>query len=144
MAGVGRGSSLTAVALDRGTVIYEKGVRDLSFRHGRRHMWASRALLAGGLVLGLVLLPDVLKPPLLLFSFLWMLNGAGQALIAIPSSTLLAEHTIERERGRAYAAHFALTHLFWLVSYRTIGYASAKWGSSVDLPGAGVVCLVGS
>ncbi len=93
-------------------------------------------------MLGLVLLPDILKPPLLLFSFLWLLNGAGQALIAIPSSTLLAEHTIEGEPGRACAAHFALTHLFWLVSYPAIGHAAAKWGSPVTFTGAGLICLL--
>jgi len=142
MAGVGLGSSLTALALGRATGRYEKGARDRSILHGRRHKWSSRALLGGGLVLGLVLLPDIFKPPLLVFSFLWMLNGAGQALIAIPSSTLLAEHTIEGERGRAYAAHFALTHLFWLVSYPAIGHASAKWGSPSTFTGAGVVCLI--
>ena len=142
MAGVGLGSSLTAVALGRATGRYEKGARDRSILHGRRHRWASRALLGGGLLLGLVLLPDILKPPLLLFSLLWMLNGAGQALIAIPSSTLLAEHTIEGERGRAYAAHFALTHLFWLVSYPAIGHASAKWGSPSTFTGAGLICVL--
>jgi NRE family putative nickel resistance protein-like MFS transporter len=142
MAGVGFGSSLTALALGRATGRYEKDARDRSVLHGRRHKWTSRALLGGGLVLGLVLLPDILKPPLLIFSFLWILNGAGQALIAIPSSTLLAEHTIEGERGRAYAAHFALTHLFWLVSYPAIGHASAKWGSPFTFSGAGMICLL--
>ncbi|HEY8225469.1 MAG TPA: MFS transporter [Pyrinomonadaceae bacterium] len=142
MAGVGLGSSLTAIALGRATGRYEKGARDRSVLHGRRHKWASRGLLAGGLDLGLLLLPDILKPPLIVFGFLWMLNGAGQALIAIPSSTLLAEHTSERERGRAYAAHFALTHFFWLLSYPTIGHASAKWGSPLTFTGAGAVCLI--
>ena len=142
MAGVGFGSSLTALALGRATGRYEKCARDRSVLHGRRHKWSSRALLGGGLMLGLVLLPDILKPPLLIFSFLWILNGAGQALIAIPSSTLLAEHTIEGERGRAYAAHFALTHLFWLVSYPAIGHASAKWGSPLTFTGAGMICLL--
>jgi MFS transporter, NRE family, putaive nickel resistance protein len=142
MAGVGLGSSLMAIALGRATGRYEKGARDRSVLHSRRHRWASRALLAGGLVLGLLLLPDILKPPLIVFGFLWVLNGAGQALIAIPSSTLLAEHTSEGERGRAYAAHFALTHFFWLLSYPAIGHASAKWGSPFTFTGAGVVCLI--
>ena len=142
MAGVGFGSSVTAILLGRVTGRYEMGSRDPSILHGRRHKWASRALLGGGLVLGLLLLPDVLKPPLIAFGFLWMLNGAGQALIAIPSSTLLAEHTSESERGRAYAAHFALTHFFWLLSYPTIGHASAKWGSPLTFTGAGAVCLI--
>src|SRR5437762_12646631 len=141
MAAVGLGSSLTAIALGRATGRYEKGARDRSVLHGRRHKWASRVLLGGGLLLGLVLLPDILKPSLLIFSFLWMLNGAGQALIAIPSSTLLAEHTIEGERGRAYAAHFALTHLFWLASYPAIGHSAARWGSPLTFATAGGVCL---
>ncbi len=94
--------------------------------HGLRHRWAQRALLVGGSVLGLVLLPGALVPPFLAFSFLWMLNGASQALIAIPSSTLLAEHTREDERGRAYAAHFALTHFFWLIAYPAVGHAAVR------------------
>lgn len=142
MAGVGLGSSMTAILLGRVTGRYEMGAREPSILHGRRHKWASRALLAGGFLLGLILLPNILKPPLLLFSLLWMFNGAGQALIAIPSSTLLAEHTVAEERGRAYAAHFALTHLCWLASYPAIGHASAKWGSPSTFTGAGVVCLL--
>ena len=70
-----------------------------------------------------------------------MLNGAGQALIAIPSSTLLAEHTFEEERGRAYAAHFALTHLCWLATYPAVGHAAARWGPPVTFTVAGIVCL---
>ena len=142
MAGLGLGSSMTAILLGRATGRYEKGARDKSNLHSRRHRWASRALLAGGFVLGLLLLPDILKPPLLVFSLLWMLNGAGQALIAIASSTLLAEHTIEAQRGRAYAAHFALTHFCWLISYPAIGHAAAKWGAPLTFTGAGVVCLL--
>jgi NRE family putative nickel resistance protein-like MFS transporter len=57
------------------------------------------------------------------------LNGAGQALIAIPSVALLAEHTAPEERGRAYAAHFALTHLFWLTTYPLSGYLAGAVGS---------------
>jgi NRE family putative nickel resistance protein-like MFS transporter len=142
MAGVGLGSSVTAILLGRVTGRYEMGAREPSTLHGRRHKWASRALVAGGFLLGLILLPDILKPPLLLFSLLWVFNGAGQALIAIPSSTLRAEHTVAEERGRAYAAHFALTHLCWLASYPAIGHASAKWGPPSTFTGAGLVCLL--
>ena len=69
------------------------------------------------------------------------MNGAGQALIAIPSSTLLAEHTREEERGRAYAAHFALTHACWLVTYPAVGYTAARWGAPVTFTAAGALCL---
>jgi NRE family putative nickel resistance protein-like MFS transporter len=93
-------------------------------------------------LLGAILLPGAFVPPLFIFAALWLLNGAGQALIAIPSSTLLAEHTREEERGRAYAAHFALTHACWLVTYPAVGYAAARWGAPVTFTAAGIVCLV--
>lgn len=141
MAGLGLGSSLTAILLGRATGRYERAAHNKATLHGRRHLWTARALIIGGLILGIVLLPGILKPSLIIFGFLWLFNGAGQALIAIPSSTLLAEHTFEEERGRAYAAHFALTHLFWLISYPAVGHAAALWGSPVTFTAAGAVCL---
>src|SRR5829696_3495727 len=142
MAGLGLGSSLAAILLGRATGRYERGASDRAVLHGRRHAWASRALLTGGVVLGLLLLPGVLKPPLILFALLWVLNGAGQALVAIPSSTLLAEHTQEEERGRAYAAHFALTHACWLVTYPAVGHAASRWGAPLTFTAAGFACLI--
>jgi NRE family putative nickel resistance protein-like MFS transporter len=142
MAGLGLGSTLAAIMLGRATGRYERGTNDQAVLHGRRHRWTARALLFGGLTLGLVLLPGVLSPPLFVFSMLWILNGAGQALIAISSSTLLAEHTVAEERGRAYAAHFALTHACWLITYPAVGHAAAKWGAPVTFTAAGVVCLL--
>lgn len=142
MAGLGIGSAITALILGRITSRYEQAVNGRDGLHTRRHVWARRALISGGLLLGLLLLPGVLKPPLILFAVLWFLNGAGQALIAIPSSTLLAEHTDEAERGRAYAAHFALTHACWLITYPAIGYAAASYGTPATFTVAGVVCLL--
>ncbi len=95
----------------------------------------------GGFLLGAILLPGIFVPPLAAFAVLWLLNGAGQALIAIPSSTLLAEHTHEEERGRAYAAHFALTHACWLITYPAVGHAAAKWGAPATFTAAGALCL---
>lgn len=73
---LGLGSSLAAILLGRATGSYERGVRDKATLHGRRHARAARALITGGILLGLVLLPDVLKPSLIIFSLLWVLNGA--------------------------------------------------------------------
>jgi len=129
-------------SLARITSRYGRATKECAALHTRRHVWARRALLIGGTVLGLLLLPGVFKPPLILFAVLWFLNGVGQALIAIPSSTLLAEHTDEAERGRAYAAHFALTHACWLITYPAIGYAAASYGTPATFTVAGVVCLL--
>ena len=64
-----------------------------------------------------------------------------RALVAIPSGTLLAEHTEESERGRAYAAHFALTHACWLITYPAAGYATTRFGAPLALTLAGVLCI---
>ncbi len=142
MACLGLGSTLAALFLGWATGRYERGVRDAASLHGRRHAWATRALVLGGVGLGAALLPGAFLPPLLAFGALWVLNGAGQALVAIPSSTLLAEHTFEDERGRAYAAHFALTHVCWLLTYPAVGHAAARWGAPSTFTAAGVVCLL--
>lgn len=142
MAVLGLGSTVAAILLGRVVGRYEQSVTDQTELHIRRHRWAQRALIFGGILLGLLLLPGILVPPFFIFAVLWFLNGAGQALIAIPSTTLLAEHTNETERGRAYAAHFALTHAFWLITYPAVGYAAVYFGTPVTFSLAGVICLV--
>lgn len=141
MAMVGLGSSLAALALSRATGRYERNSRSRAVLHGKRHRWAAWALLGGGLLLVVSLLPGIMQPPILVFGLLWLLNGAGQALIGIASATLLAEHTSEQERGRAYAAHFAWTHAFWLVTYPAIGYATAHFGAPKTFTAAAIFCL---
>jgi NRE family putative nickel resistance protein-like MFS transporter len=142
MAAVGFGSAGAALALGRVTGRHERGTREKDVLHGKRHQWSRRALLTGGAVLGAVLLPGVLVPPFAVLVVLWALNGAGQALISIPSSTLLAEHTFEEERGKVYAAQFALTHACWLVTYPAVGHLAAWWGAPATFTAAGGVCLV--
>ena len=141
MAALGLGSGAAALLLGRFTGRYEQLASNRAALHGRRHDWTSRVLTLGGLLLGLVLLPGAWKPPLAILILLWGFNGVGQALIAIASSTLLAEHTRAEERGRAYAAHFALTHACWLVTYPAVGHAAARWGSPLTFTAAGVACL---
>ncbi len=141
MALVGLGSTLAALSLSRITGRYERHAQAPKLLHGKRHRWASLSLLTGGTLLGLSLLPGMLQPPLIFFGLMWLLNGIGQALIAIPSATLLAEHTSEEERGRAYAAHFAWTHAFWLLSYPVIGYGVTEFGAPLSFTVAGLFCL---
>lgn len=142
MAVLGLGSSIAAIILGRSTMRIEADANGKTALHYIRHSWSRRALFIGGFVLGLILLPGVLQPPLIIFAALWLLNGAGQALISIASGTLLAEHTNEDERGRAYAAYFALTHACWLITYPAIGYAAVAWKTPLTFTIAGIICLI--
>lgn len=142
MACLGLGSTVAAIVLGQATGRYERAVTGVGSLHISRHVWSRRALLFGGLLLGVLLLPGILVPPLIIFTVLWFLNGAGQALIAIPSSTLLAEHTDEAERGRAYAAHFALTHACWLITYPAVGFGATYLGTPLTFTAAGAACLL--
>lgn len=142
MAALGLGSTVAAILLGNWTGRYEKDAETKSGLHSLRHAWTKKTLIFGGFLLGFLLLPSILIPPFAVFAVLWFLNGAGQALIAIPSSTLLAEHSIESERGKAYAAHFALTHACWLITYPAIGYSAAAFGTPNTFTIAGIVCVL--
>ena len=142
MAVLGLGSSIAAIILGRATTRIEADANGKTALHYMRHDWSRRALFIGGVILGLILLPGVFQPPLIIFAALWFLNGAGQALISIASGTLLAEHTREDERGRAYAAYFALTHACWLITYPAIGYAAVWLKTPLTFTLAGAICLL--
>lgn len=140
MAAVGVGSALVALRLPaRAEAARAAGATPIE-QHVGYHRWAERTLVVGGALLAAALLPGFLMPGIVLLSLLWALNGAGQALIAIPSVGLLAEHTEPEERGRAYAAHFALTHLFWLGTYPAAGYLASAVGAPWTFTLAGILC----
>ncbi len=139
MASVGLGSAFTAILIGRFTKRKELGAHGAPL-HQIRHRWAASALVLGGITMSTALLPGMFLPPIVLFACLWFLNGMGQALIAIPSGTLLAEHTQDDERGRAYAAHFALTHACWLITYPAAGFATSRFGPALAITAAGVIC----
>ena len=140
MAAVGAGSSAAALALARRAERARDG--GAAGGHAGYHRWAERTLLLGGGAVALALLPGMQIPGFVALLLLWMLNGAGQAMVSIPSVGLLAEHTAPEDRGRAYAAHFALTHLFWLLTYPMVGYGARLLGTPATFTAGGVVCAL--
>ena len=54
--------------------------------------------MVGGVLLACALLPGALQPPFAALLLLWALNGAGQAMVAVVSVGLLAQHT---KKGRS-------------------------------------------
>jgi MFS transporter, NRE family, putaive nickel resistance protein len=141
MTALGIGSSVAAVIASRRSE--RSGTPSSSdAAHTRYHRWGAHAMLGGGCLLALALLPGIFRPGIAFLAALWALNGAGQALIAVSSVGILAAHTEASERGRAYAAHFALTHLFWLVTYPAVGYMARYIGAPRTFTVAGIAVLV--
>jgi MFS transporter, NRE family, putaive nickel resistance protein len=70
MAALGLGSTVAAILLGRATGRYERGAESKAVLHGRRHVWAQRALVSGGTLLGAILLPGFLVPPIFIFAVL--------------------------------------------------------------------------
>lgn len=75
----------------------------------------------GTLVSSLAVLPaEWASLPLVLF--LWVLAGAGQNWVNLPTQALIADRTPEALQGRVYGAHFAWSHLWWVLAYPVAGW----------------------
>ncbi|TCZ61031.1 MFS transporter [Roseicella aquatilis] len=109
----GLGSMAGALALPR--VLERMG--------DRRVMLAGAALLVAGLLLGAVALRDwALVLPL------WTLLGLGNGLVLTPSGRLLRRSAEAGDRPALFAAHFALSHACWLLTYPLAGWLGMAAG----------------
>ena len=86
-----------------------------------------RFLLIGAFVTTLAVIPANLVgfAPLLI---LWLIAGAGQNWVNLPTQALIADRTPPEAQGRVYGAHFAWSHLWWALAYPLAGWL----GSSFD------------
>jgi len=97
-------------------------------------------IVAGALLTSLAVLPaDLVGFGALLP--LWLLAGAGQNWVNLPTETLLAERTPEEAQGRVYGAHFAWSHLWWAFAYPLVGWLGGTFPDRTFLIG-GVIALV--
>lgn len=48
---------------------------------------------------------------------LWVLAGGGESWINVPTQTLIADYIPVPFQGRVYGAHFAWSHLWWVLAY---------------------------
>jgi len=58
---------------------------------------------------------------------LWLIAGAGQSLVNLPTQTLIADRTPTALQGRVYGAHFAWSHLWWALSYPMAGWLGSQF-----------------
>ena len=79
--------------------------------------------------------------PILLVA--WAVIGAVQSLLGIRGSELLAANSNKEERAHIYAAHFALSHAGWRLTYPLAGVLTSRLGfAQADWIFAGLVTAV--
>ena len=99
-------------------------------------------------VIGAALITIALLPassvgliPLLL---LWLVAGAGQSFVNLPTQTLIADRIPTDIQGRVYGAHFAWSHLWCAFSYPLAGWLGSHFVGQTFFYGSliGLVLLV--
>lgn len=75
---------------------------------------------------------------------LWLIAGAGQTLVNLPTQTLIADRIPATALGRVYGAHFAWSHLWWGISYPLAGWLGSNEAQAQFLYGSliGLALLV--
>lgn len=102
----------------------------------------ARSLLFGAATLGVaVALAQRVSYPA--FVGLWWAAGAGQTLAEIASETLIGENIEASDQGKVFGAHFAVSHVWWAMSYPIAGRLGQLYPSQTFL-WSGLAVLGGS
>ena len=93
-----------------------------------RRLPRTRFVLLGAMVTTLAVIPANLVgfAPLLA---LWLVAGAGQNWVNLPTQALIADRTPVAAQGRVYGAHFAWSHLWWALAYPLAGWLGASFAA---------------
>lgn len=135
-----RSSTAVAVALAAagiGSVITAAAVPRLLHRVSDR-----AAMLTGGLVLAAGLSLVGLVPTYGALLLLWVVLGAGLALVQTPAGRLIQRSGDRDDLPPLFAAQFALSHACWLVTYPVAGALGAVVGIGPVALGLGLSCAV--
>lgn len=93
------------------------------------HVAPRPVMLAGGALVVVALAAVVpIAPGYSAFLALWIVLGAGTSLIQTPAGLLLKRSARTEDRPALFAAHFALSHACWLVTYPAAGWLGARIG----------------
>lgn len=96
---------------------------------------------AAVLVFGLLITASVSGFAMLLP--LWLVIGAGYSAVQTPSGRLLRRSAHMEDRPALFAAHFALSHAAWLVTYPLSGWLGATIGLSMTAIVLALVAVLG-
>ena len=84
------------------------------------------SLISGALFLGVTIcFTNYVAYPILLG--LWLLAGLGQSLAEMPSETLIAENIEAADQGKVYGSHFAVSHVWWAITYPVAGFLGSRF-----------------
>ena len=84
------------------------------------------SLVSGALLLGATIcFANYVGYPVLLV--LWLLAGLGQSLAEMPSETLIAENIEAADQGKVYGSHFAVSHVWWAITYPLAGFLGSRF-----------------
>lgn len=73
----------------------------------------------------------------------WLLIGLGYSIVQTPSGRLLRRSAHAEDRPALFAAHFALSHAAWLITYPLAGWLGATIGLSSTAMVLGTVAGLG-
>ena len=73
-------------------------------------------------------------PPVGIVAGLWTLHGAGQSLVNVAASRAIVADVPADRHGRAFGAHFAWSHAWWLLAYAMAGLLATGAALRLFLP----------
>ena len=134
-AGLGLTQTDTALALAAfgcGSMLAALSLPKLLDRIADRPVMLSGAAI---LIAGLVLTAFVSNYTVLLA--IWLVMGLGYSIVQTPSGRLLRRSAHAEDRPALFAAHFALSHAAWLLTYPLAGWL----GATIGLPLTAIILL---
>ena len=100
-------------------------------------------LALGSLIITLAVLPANLANLGGLMA-LWAIAGMGQSIVDLSTQTLIADRVSVELQGRVYGAHFAWSHLWWVIAYPLAGLSQHLYPQQYfAFSGAIGVCSIG-
>ncbi|MBB4106015.1 MFS transporter [Allorhizobium borbori] len=136
-------TALALAAFGCGSMIAALSLPRLLDRIANRPVMLSGATI---LIAGLVLTVFVSDYTVLLA--VWLVMGLGYSIVQTPSGRLLRRSTHAEDRPALFAAHFALSHAAWLLTYPLAGWLGAAIGLPLTaiilaiIAGLGLICAV--
>jgi len=87
-----------------------------------------RMMLSGVWLLAAAASLVIFGPPLYAVGLIWLLMGAGSALVMTPGGLLLRRSAQPEDRVALFSAQFALSHAGWLITYPLAGWLGTVVG----------------